>query len=116
MDATSAIRIILISIVAGFIGILLIDLKITSVERDEARIHVNALTQQINNQNVAIQKLNNDEMNHKKQIDLTLKEALKDRKIYDNKSDKILMSDVQSDCIKAIQWGADQAVIIYANF
>lgn len=108
-----AVKVILGGFILVIIIILLADIKIVDRERDVALEKVKILTQQINDQNEAIQLLHDDQIKKQNEITIALKDAKKTRENYSKQAKEILAKNVSTDCNQAIKWGADQGSIIY---
>lgn len=82
-------------------------------QRDKYLNDVKVLSQNIELQNLAINKMKNEAEKQASNLAIAEKHAAKERAIYDKKFKKLLNQSVPLQCDAAMQWGAEHGFDIY---
>lgn len=82
-------------------------------QRDRYLNEVKELSQNIEQQNLAIEKMKNEAAKQASKLVIAEKDAAKERVLYDKKFKKLLNQSVPLQCDAAMQWGAEHGFDIY---
>jgi len=106
----------LLIIVILIISILYAKLRFAETERDLARSQLTVLKVQIEQQNTAIAEWKKQTDLQNVRLNAALQDAQTYRTRYQNEAQSLLLHQVPTDCMAAIDWAARMAKELSANF
>lgn len=103
----------IIGFVILFMLAMFVRIKEVQHERDVAETKVMTLSSDIEQQNMAVEQMKDETQKQITKLLQAQKDAQSQIDNYSKKAKVIMKENVSTDCIKAMQWGANKGSIIY---